>query len=189
MDNQLLSNRDLQWQAQLLANYSGHIFVSRGLDDNAEHLTQTIVESSLAILALRAEVVDLKFQNSTLTSENKRLEAEMEQMEDEHRQERRKLIQSSKNHSSNTYRPASESAPITNAVAGPSRYPPRDSNPPKDLLNLFSYRRKFLVCRIPRALSHTRPGQLFKQLDRRFHACRTDATPVDDGIRCSAAVL
>jgi Ring finger domain len=126
VDGRLLAEGNLQWQAQLLANYSGHIFVSKG----PAHLMQTVIESSLAILAMRAEIADLRLQNSTLTTASKRMEAEMEQMEDERREERRRRIQSFKDHASNAYRPAS-SIQINNAVAGPSRViPPLPSRPP-----------------------------------------------------------
>lgn len=117
VDGRLLAEGDLQWQAQLLANYSGHIFISKG----PAHLMQTVIESSLAILAMRAEIADLRLQNSTLTTASKRMEAEMEQMEDERREERRRRIQSFKDQASSSYRPASASVQINNAVAGPSR--------------------------------------------------------------------
>ena len=118
MDHHLLSDGDLQWQAQLLANYSGHIFVSRALDNNPAHLVQTVIESSLVILALRAEVSDLKSQNSTLASESKQLEEEMEQMEDKHRDQLQKLAQTSRNRQSSSYRSASGSPPISNESEG-----------------------------------------------------------------------
>jgi cell division protein FtsB len=95
VDNLFLSDGGLQWQAQLLANYSGHIFLPRGTDNDPAHLMQSIIESSLAILALRAEVSALTSQNSTITSECKRLEAEMEQMEDDHREELSRIRRSS----------------------------------------------------------------------------------------------
>ena len=115
MDSSLLSDSSLQWQAQLLANYSGHIFVSRGLGIDPDHLMQTVVESSLAILALRARVSDLESRNSSLTSENKRLEAEMEQIEDEHREEQRRILQSSRDHQPKAYFPT---PPTGNTIAG-----------------------------------------------------------------------
>ena len=62
MDSQLMSKADPEWQAQLLANYSSHIFVSKvtqGPDTNSADLMQTVIESSLAILASRAEMKSL----------------------------------------------------------------------------------------------------------------------------------
>jgi len=115
----------LQWQAQLLANFSGNIFVSKG----PAQLMQTIIESSLEILAMRAEIAALRAQNSTLTTESKRLEAEMEQMEDERRDERRRRLRLSRSRESGSYRPPQ--AQISNAVAGPSRLTiPPSSRPP-----------------------------------------------------------
>jgi hypothetical protein len=116
VDHRLLSDNGLQWQAQLLANFSGHTFVSSRPDIFPEHTIQTITESSLSILTLRAEISDLKLQNSVLTSENKRLVAE-KQLEDERRDERMKILFSSPKHrNSNRYAPRS-----ANAAAGPSR--------------------------------------------------------------------
>lgn len=116
VDGRLLSEHNLQWQAQLLANFSGHIFVSKG----PARLIQTVIESSLAILAMRAEISDLRSQNSALTVESKRLEAEMEHMEDERRDERRTRLRLSRNQESSSYRSPQMSGQI-NAVAGPSR--------------------------------------------------------------------
>jgi len=69
MDSQLMSKADPEWQAQLLANYSSHIFVSKvtqGPDTSSADLMQTVIESSLAILASRAEISDLKSHNAML---------------------------------------------------------------------------------------------------------------------------
>ncbi|KAH7918944.1 hypothetical protein BV22DRAFT_1199753 [Leucogyrophana mollusca] len=74
VDDRLLSEGDLQWQAQLLANFSAHIFVPKYVGNGPQEMTLAIMESSLEVLALRAEAVDLKRQNSALTSDNRRLE-------------------------------------------------------------------------------------------------------------------
>jgi hypothetical protein len=119
VDRRLVSDNDLQWQAQLLANFSGHILVSSGQIPVA--LAQTVTECSLTILALRAEVSDLKLQNSVLTSENKRLESEL-QTENKRRDERMKLLSSSFNYrDSNNHSPRPSSTWFNNTVAGPSR--------------------------------------------------------------------
>lgn len=131
VDSSLLSDGSLQWQAQLLANYSGHIFVSRSVDNGPAYLMQAVVESSLAVLALRARVADLESQNSSLTSENKRLETEMEQMEDEHREERRKILQSSQDHGSKSNFPTTISgntAASSQVVPHYSHRPPANSH-------------------------------------------------------------
>jgi hypothetical protein len=82
VDRRLLDG-DMQWQAQLLANFSGHTFVH--IRDNPADLTQTILESSLAILALQAEVADMKYRNSSLEDNNKRLEQKANDAEMKHR--------------------------------------------------------------------------------------------------------
>ncbi|KIM88114.1 hypothetical protein PILCRDRAFT_248113 [Piloderma croceum F 1598] len=77
-------------------------------------------ETETSFQTLRAEITDLKFQNSRLGSENKRLETVMSRMANEYREERRKIMQSSRNRESMFLRQASGSAGIANAVAGPS---------------------------------------------------------------------
>ncbi|KAJ6620550.1 hypothetical protein B0H10DRAFT_2020799, partial [Mycena sp. CBHHK59/15] len=55
IDTRLLADSSLQWQTQLLANFSGHFFVSKGGASNSvEDLTQAILESSLVALGLQA---------------------------------------------------------------------------------------------------------------------------------------
>ena len=139
VDRRLLSENDLQWQAQLLANFSGHVFVSSGLKISAAQSTQTVMESSLTILALRAEVSDLKLEKSVLSSENKRLESEVQSGNEWKKwffPEKQRLepdgwtevrsSSSKKRGSQAGYRTSfSGSARYSNAVAGPSRGPNR----------------------------------------------------------------
>ncbi|TFY74325.1 hypothetical protein EWM64_g9687, partial [Hericium alpestre] len=118
-------DRDLQWQAQLLANYSGHVFVPSGLVLNASGMTRIVMESSLALLSTRSQIAELTFQHSNLVSENKRLEEEMEQMENRHRQERERLLRSAS-------RPTASisSSRVPEPVAGSSSFGhPSASNP------------------------------------------------------------
>ncbi|KAI0058501.1 hypothetical protein BV25DRAFT_1810589, partial [Artomyces pyxidatus] len=124
-----LPDADLQWQAQLLANYSGHIFVSRGLGSNSAALSDMVVESSLAMLSLQAEVADLKSQNASLTRENKRLETELEDLGEEHRRQRRTLLQLEKENTSLSNRRTSQSQGRSFPLVGSSSSPwplPRD---------------------------------------------------------------
>jgi len=118
VDGRLLSDGDLQWQAQLLANYSGHIFVARDLNNDPAQLTQAVIKSSLDVLTLRAEVSDLSSRNSMLMSETTRLEEEMEKMEEEHREELEKFLRSSRNHKPCSRCQASASPSTNNSVAG-----------------------------------------------------------------------
>jgi Ring finger domain len=65
----------MQWQIQLLAQYSGHIFVLKP-DGLAVDLTHADLESSLTTLHLRAENSDLKRRNAELLAENNGLKME-----------------------------------------------------------------------------------------------------------------
>lgn len=123
VDDSLLVNGGLQWQAQLLAHYSGHIFISKGKDfTNPADSLQTIIEASLAILEIKAEIADVKYQNSLLASDNKRLESEMEQMEDKFREEREKLIRLSKTSTRSTNRGIVNASNVAGSSRGP--FPP-----------------------------------------------------------------
>ncbi|KAJ7708982.1 hypothetical protein B0H17DRAFT_1000084 [Mycena rosella] len=87
VDYRLLADRSLQWQTQLLANFSGHYFVpkSRSTDDTIGELTQAVLESSLGILSLQAEVADLKFQNATLSRDRQAVELELKELKNKYR--------------------------------------------------------------------------------------------------------
>ena len=120
VDDNLLANGGLQWQAQLLSHYSGHIFISKGKDlTNPTDSLQTIIEASLAILQVKAEIADLKHQNFLLISDNKRLESEMEEMEDNFREERENLIRLFES----STRPTNRRIVGASNVAGSSRGP------------------------------------------------------------------
>ncbi|KZP12936.1 hypothetical protein FIBSPDRAFT_921759 [Athelia psychrophila] len=80
LDPHLLELTDMQWQVQLLANYSGHVFVPQDFDSGPEALTQSLIDSSLKILELQAEIFDLKSRNSALVSKNKRHEADVKEL-------------------------------------------------------------------------------------------------------------
>jgi hypothetical protein len=82
----------LQWQAQLLANYSGHMFVPHGVEMSTPTLWQAVLESSLAQLSMQAEISDLRSQNEFLKSEQQRLESETKEAEARSRRQER-LIQ------------------------------------------------------------------------------------------------
>ncbi|KAI0317531.1 hypothetical protein OF83DRAFT_1120887 [Amylostereum chailletii] len=84
-----LPRGELQWQAQLLANYSGHVFVPRPSAPTPAHLVQVVLDSSLQILTLRSEVASLAAQNTSLATETKRLEGQLEAVERKWNLERR----------------------------------------------------------------------------------------------------
>lgn len=77
LDKDLLSESDLQWQVQLLANFSAHIFVPNDKwDTDRDNLTQALLGSSLTILALQAQLSDLTSSVREATQATKRLEKE-----------------------------------------------------------------------------------------------------------------
>ena len=124
----------LQWQAQLLSNCSGHVFVPHTFDTSTAALWQAVLESSLAQLSMQAEISDLRSQNDFQASEQKRLESEFKEVEERcQRQER--TIQGLKSpernaHSHHTVHPqwrsssSSTSRPLgsTNPFTSPSRH-------------------------------------------------------------------
>jgi hypothetical protein len=69
----------LQWQAQLLANYRGHVFVPHGVETSAPTLWQAVLETSAAHLSMQAEIAELRSQNESLKGEQQRLESEIKE--------------------------------------------------------------------------------------------------------------
>ncbi|KAI9453842.1 hypothetical protein BJY52DRAFT_1152884 [Lactarius psammicola] len=90
----------LQWQAQLLSNCSGHVFVPHSLDTSTAALWQAVLESSLAQLSIQAEISDLRSQNDFQANEQKRLESELKEAEERCRLQER-TIQELKSSASN----------------------------------------------------------------------------------------
>ena len=81
VDQSILSDHSLQWQTQLLANFSGLLFVAKTnrFDSNPIEAERAMIESSLTILALRAEVDELKFQTASLQKDLQAAEHKMEE--------------------------------------------------------------------------------------------------------------
>jgi RING-type zinc-finger len=71
----------LQWQAQLLSNYSGHVFVPHSVEGSTPTLLQTILEFSLAQLSMRGEISELRSQNVSLKNDQQRLESKIKETE------------------------------------------------------------------------------------------------------------
>ncbi|KAF9792210.1 hypothetical protein BJ322DRAFT_1102725 [Thelephora terrestris] len=84
IDESILSDRTLQWQTQLLANFSGLLFVAKTnrFDTDPIEAERAMVESSLIILSLQAEVAELKSQNAALQRD---LQAAVLKVEDDQR--------------------------------------------------------------------------------------------------------
>ena len=79
----------LQWQAQLLSNCSGHVFVPHSLDTTPAALWRAVLESGLAQLSMQAEIADLRSQNEFQATEQKRLDIKLKEVEERcQRQER-----------------------------------------------------------------------------------------------------
>ena len=83
----------LQWQAQLLSNYSGHVFVPSGVETSTPTLWQAVLESSLAQLSMQAEIAELRSQTEFLKSEQQRLESEIKEAEARSREQERLIRQ------------------------------------------------------------------------------------------------
>ncbi|PCH41518.1 hypothetical protein WOLCODRAFT_70241, partial [Wolfiporia cocos MD-104 SS10] len=82
-DDRLLMDSSVQWQAQLLAHFSAHIFCARNALGTAAELTEATLEASLDVLNLRARVAELETQSKSLTQENERLNEDAARLEDE----------------------------------------------------------------------------------------------------------
>ncbi|KAI0921704.1 hypothetical protein AcW2_006593 [Taiwanofungus camphoratus] len=82
-DDRLLMDSTLQWQAQLLAHFSAHIFSVRPNFGSPIELEEATLGASLEVLSLRARVLELESQNKTLASENDHLLEEVSRLEDE----------------------------------------------------------------------------------------------------------
>jgi hypothetical protein len=76
-----LTDSFLQLQAQLLANYNGHVFVPHGVEMSIPMLWQAMLESSLAQLLMQSEISELRSQNEVLKNEQQRLESEIKEAE------------------------------------------------------------------------------------------------------------
>jgi len=135
IDQSILSDHSLQWQTQLLANFSGLLFVAKAsrFDSNPIEAERAMIESSLTILALRAEVDELRFQNASLQRD---LQAA------EHKVEEERWYPSKSANSPKSPKKSSESGWILaptkkknrkkkndNSSSTPSEYHPSMSNP------------------------------------------------------------
>ncbi|TFK55435.1 hypothetical protein OE88DRAFT_1716275 [Heliocybe sulcata] len=82
-DRQLLRDSSIQWEAQMLAQYSGHVFVARDIPDIPADWMESLMEASVSSLALKAEVVSLQSRNDSLTSDNVRLGRDVQRLQTE----------------------------------------------------------------------------------------------------------
>ncbi|KAG6331800.1 hypothetical protein ID866_7285 [Astraeus odoratus] len=130
VDKNLLSSPDLQWEAQLLTNCSGHIFLGR---DGKFDVDRSMVESSLTVLALRSEIKELTKQNDDLAVQNRYLEKEARVLEGAIQQERLNAARGASYAAAVLHRqeqkPSWRHYSQPNAVAGPSRIPSNNRAP------------------------------------------------------------
>ena len=81
IDESILTDRSLQWQTQLLANFSGLLFVAKTTRFNSDAIEaeRAMIESSLTILALQVGVAELRFQNTGLQKDLQTAELKLEE--------------------------------------------------------------------------------------------------------------
>jgi len=102
----------LQWEAQLLANYSGHVFVSHGVETSTPTLWQAVLESSLAQLSMQSDIAELRnlrSQNEFLKNEQQRLESEIKESEARGRKQERLIRQQRQQQQQQQFRSSSGS--------------------------------------------------------------------------------
>jgi hypothetical protein len=81
VDNRLLpkdGDTQFQWQADLMRHFCAHILVSKRTRVDMENLTQTVLEASLTILNLKAELSALKQDNSFMAAEYEKFKKSVE---------------------------------------------------------------------------------------------------------------
>jgi hypothetical protein len=120
-DSRLLSQGGLQWQAQLLNNVSGHIFISNDPLRDMREMQQSVVESSLVVLRLQAEVKALKEKVVRLTSENEVLEWDVQRLEDDLSIERKTVTSLQASSKITQGKHVSPISRPRDAIAGPSQ--------------------------------------------------------------------
>ncbi|KDQ64237.1 hypothetical protein JAAARDRAFT_166285 [Jaapia argillacea MUCL 33604] len=82
-DRSLLADVHMQWQAQLLANYSGHVCLAKDAPQLPPDWMDAIIESSLSVLAMQSQVEGLKLEKRSLELENRQLVEDINKLEDE----------------------------------------------------------------------------------------------------------
>jgi RING-type zinc-finger len=142
VDRRLLADKNMQWQTQLLGNFSGHIFVSNSDRRGVEELSETVLESSLTILALREEIAGLKDQNSSLIEDKRRMSTELNAIKAKHRRDQGQLdagLWSGPSQGQSNNRSSTRTSP--SAIASTSRVHKefyRDPSPPRQPLVYYS---------------------------------------------------
>ncbi|KAJ7142199.1 hypothetical protein C8R46DRAFT_574429 [Mycena filopes] len=138
VDDHLLADRSLQWQTQLLANFSGHFFVARsGATNGVDELTRGLMESSLVALGLQAEVAELKFRNSSLLYDRRVLKKDLDEVKEKYQDVKRKLEDAQRGAPSPTRMKRRDSQPSSSKKLPPLPPPsPTDLDAPQYLSSL-----------------------------------------------------
>ncbi|KAF7308998.1 RING-type domain-containing protein [Mycena kentingensis (nom. inval.)] len=127
VDARLVADTSLQWQTQLLANFSGHFFIPKSSPVNTlEGMTQAVLESSLVALRLQAQVAELQSLNTALMRERTVLETDAQELREKYLTVKAKYKSLAKG--APTYRDAAQ--PIASTSKLPA--PPKEE-PPKNL--------------------------------------------------------
>jgi hypothetical protein len=104
-------------QAEFLSSFTAYRLVRRSDGANSAILTEALLKSSLTLLSLKEEAVHLRSRSSTLTSDNKRMEAKLEERK-KRCEEQRRTIENS------------ESWAITGGSVTPNSHALRPYTPP-----------------------------------------------------------
>lgn len=129
-DAHILADPNLHWQAQLLAHCSAHAYTAHTKSASPSEL---VLEASLEVLKLKAEISDLNSRvrmldsdNRHLSEENTSLEAKVEDLQEENRRLVRKAAFSAPNGtSSSVAAPSFANGTVTgSSPAGPSMSQP-----------------------------------------------------------------
>jgi hypothetical protein len=80
-DQGLLEDVSLQWQAQLLANFSAHIFTANHKIQDLNYHSEALLDASLALLALKAEVSRVTQENTSLQEASRQAHEQADRLE------------------------------------------------------------------------------------------------------------
>ncbi|KAJ6567087.1 hypothetical protein B0H19DRAFT_718467 [Mycena capillaripes] len=140
VDSRLLADRSLQWETQLLAHFSGHFFVTKSGVENT--MEEAVLESSLLVLSLQAQVSDLR--NSSSLRDRHALEMDLEELKDKYRSVKRRLDSNLRSCAQCIQRNSSSPKSTENyhephPVSGPSKLPTSPPSSPPNLNTLGYY--------------------------------------------------
>ncbi|KAI9457542.1 hypothetical protein HD554DRAFT_2029994 [Boletus coccyginus] len=180
---------NLDWQAELLEKCTGHVFLPRDTSYDAGAGEESLIVSSLTLLALRAELEELTQDNGSLRRENKGLEKSIVDLEAQLEEEKTKSkrTQATKPSVVNTTHGSSAglgfSPRLTHYSGGKGRFDIEDEMDPSTKLALqlqatFDSENDFLL---------NQKRELTRTAQRQYHCgvCLDDV-PEDDVVRIDA---